>query len=342
MPLHSSRALVLLTAIVLLMCPKAATHAANPLTQSLHDLPLEALFTVENGSVEVGNVDGEPVIRWHINNGQTSILAMRTEHPLFDRLRYYDRMQFDFRIASGEIANFGLRAVGHVSGPRQYKVHSFNLAKVTTERNVWHFRELDLAVPYWFPWDNADGEGETGYFKLEALGIADDTVVELRGARLLRGLLYRKPDFETPITWPVKTDNDDGSITYTLEWIVINTSGVPTDLTAKIVSEHEHFDVTLDKDTEAVKAAGRATFTAKATMSKSAIESTAELYAEPLRVSFSLSHRPEVTSVWEGPLVRPLSDSAKQQVVFSEKRSCAAAQDTRGRQRRRAARGDQL
>jgi len=165
--------------------------------------------------------------------------------------------------------------------------------------------ELNMADAYWFPWDTADGEGEEGYFRLSALSIAPDTVVEFRDLRLVRGLLYLKPDYERPITWPVRTDNADGSVEYSLTYKVINSSGRPTDITARIASSHERFKVSLDKATQPVKASRVATFTLTATMSKADIGRSKELYAEPLRVIFGLSHRPEVSTLWTGQLVRP-------------------------------------
>src|SRR4051812_21753064 len=57
-------------------------------------------FEAQNGSIERVTIDNRPAIRWHINTGQTSTLTLRRDHPLFDRLRYYDRLQFEFRIVS--------------------------------------------------------------------------------------------------------------------------------------------------------------------------------------------------------------------------------------------------
>lgn len=63
---------------------------------------------------------------------------------------------------------------------------------------------------------NPDGEGEQGYFRLESLALAPGTVIELRNLRFTNDLVAVKPDFEGPITWPVKAVNPDGSVTYTL------------------------------------------------------------------------------------------------------------------------------
>lgn len=304
--------------IVLSAVLATSVLAAHPVVDNLTEHPVEELLAVENGTVESVSIDGQEGWRWRINAGQNSILAIRPEHPVYGRLRYYDRLRFDYRIASGEVSSIKLNAVGHVSGPRQYKVHNHRIAIATTLREVWHPTELNLADAYWFPWDSPDGEGEDGYFRFESLAIVPDTVVELRNVRLVRGLLYLKPDYERPVTWPTKTESEDGSVTYSLGYRVLNSSGRPADITAKIVSQHERFRVSLDKTSMSVKASKIASFTLTATMSKSDIERSEELYAEPLRVVFSLSHRPNVTTMWQGRLVRPLSKHVRRQVMLTE------------------------
>lgn len=294
-----------------------STFAAHPIVENLHDYPVEELLYLKNGSVEAASLDGRKAWRWKVNTGQSGDLAIRSEHELFDRLRYYDRLQFEYRIVSGEVSSISFNAVGHVSGPRQYKVHNQRIALVTTERKVWHQTELDLADAYWFPWDKPDGEGETGYFTFNALAIAPDTVIELRDVRLVRGLLYLKRDFQSPVTWPQKTENEDGSVTYTLDFGLLNTSGRPTSITAKVTSANQVFKTSLDNEAIEVKASQIASFKVTATMSKAALDASEELFAEPLRLEFATSHRPEATTRWAGRLVRPLSKGLRRQVMIA-------------------------
>ncbi len=297
--------------------------AAIPLVEDLTWLPAADLLTVENGSIEAVESGGRTIWRWKIETGQTSRLAIRADHPLFSQLRYFDRLQLEYRVAGGEINSFDLRALGHVSGPRQYKVHSFRIAVGTTPREAWQRDELDLAVPYWFPWDNPDGEGQEGYFRFEAMSVAPGTVIEIASARLIRGLIYRKPDYELPITWPVATNLADGSVAYTLSFTVLNSSGRPATIRARVASNHGRlgelgrFVVRLDHEQIDVQASQSATFKLTATIREADIAKTPELYSEPLWVTFAPAHEPEASTWWLGRLVRPLSAGVRRQVVLS-------------------------
>lgn len=303
--------------VVLTMTPGA--HAVNPPVYSMIDQPVDQLFEVENGSVEPVTRDGETVWRWHVPNGQNSLLSIRKDHPLYVALRYYDYFRFDYRVASGALSSMKWEAVGHVSGPRQYKVHNQRIAIVTTEKDVWHPTHLRLDDAYWFPWDNVDGEGEDGFFRLEAMSIEDDTVIEIRSARLIRALILLKPDYMQPVTWPIAKTNDDGSVTYSLQHRVINSSGQPADITAKVLSKNKRFKVAVEPEVQNVKSAKIGIFNVTATISKADIDATAELYEEPIFLEFAPAHRPEAVVLWEGQLVRPLSPNIKRQVMLTQR-----------------------
>jgi len=280
------------------------------------------LLDVTGGRLEVATVDGQTVYRWHLRNGVTSLLSMRPSHPLFDKLRYYDQFQCDFRVVSGDINGIGLAALGIVSGPRQYKVHQVSLALRTTTHDVWHKRDVDLSRPNWMPWDNPDGEGAEGYFRLDAMALAPDTVIELRNVRLVRQVIFIKPFYERPVTWFVKTDNDDGSVTYNATFHVLNTGGVPTRIAAAVVSEHKRFKVAIDPPSAEVncgRGGGIARFNVSATMSAKDIARSKELYAEPLCLRFTPAHEPDAYVFWQGYLVRPLSKTRRGQVVLARK-----------------------
>ena len=289
--------------------------AAYPPVQKLTEFDAKDLWTVENGSFNTK--DG--TITWSINSGQNSRLAINPTHPLFAKLRYYDRLQFDYRIASGAVSSIEFNALGHVSGPRQYKIHNQRVAIVTTPKRDWHSTELDLADAYWFPWDNPDGDGDEGFFRLDSMALEEGTTVEIRNLRLVRGLIYLKPDYVRPVTLPLKKENEDGSVTYTLDYKVLNTSGQPTTINAEILSKHEKFTVSLDAAGVEVKASKPASFQLSATISADTLANTPELFAEPLQILFSLDRLPGVTTLWQGKLVRPLSKGLRQQVVLPEK-----------------------
>ncbi|MHC4398468.1 MAG: alginate lyase family protein [Planctomycetota bacterium] len=294
--------------------PRAAP-AAHPLAEQLFQHDPEELFEVTNGALEKDGAGG--LLRWRVNTGQTSHLAVRPDHPLFDRLRYYDRLDLEFRIAGGEISGFGLEALGHVSGARQYKVHQTGLAVRTTSTGAWHHRQLDLARPSWFPWDDPDGSGRGGFFRFSALAIASDTVIELRNVRLTRSLLILKPDYELPATWPIKTQSPDGSITYTLPFRVLNASGGPTTIGAEVLSDHRRFKLALEPATAEVTSARIADFTLKATMSKQDLAAVPELYEEAVRLRFAMPEVPEAACLWQSVLVRPLTGLARRQVIVA-------------------------
>ena len=297
------------------LLPGAA--AAQPArVASLRPADAEALFRAENGTLEQATVDGESVLRWRPEAGQSARLALRADHPLFDQLRYYDRLRLSFRVAKGRINAFELRARGHVSGPRQYKVHQYNLAIRTTKRGVWHERDLALNQPFWLPWDKADGYDREMFFRLGATALTADTVIELRDVRLVRSRLYVKPDYQTPITWPRLTRTDEGGARYTIKLPVLNAGTRPTVITPKITSSHERFDVRIEPMESDVKVGRTATFKLTAELSADAIAETQDLYSEPLRVTFSAGDGDGAPAVWDGRLVRPLSKDVRRQALM--------------------------
>ncbi len=299
-----------------LLC--ALAHAAHPVVERFEAYDPAALLHVTNGTLETSTVDGQPVLRWRIHAGQTSELSLRPEHPVFDHLRYFDHLQFEFRIASGEIDGLSVRGLGIVSGARQHKVHEWNMAIRTTPAMVWYARDADFTRPNWFPWDNPDGEGRQGYLMFSAIANTPDTVIELRHVRLLSSALLVKPFYEFPVTWPLKTVNADGGITYRLTVQVLNISGKPADIAARVTSAHQRFKIALEQPVIAVKNSLAAEFTIAATLSQADIAASPELYAEPLRLAFTASSVPEAEATFETTLVRPLSAGLRRQVVLQE------------------------
>jgi hypothetical protein len=302
-------------ALLAFWCLLTAHHAAAQ-TAALSDENPATLWTVENGSIEKDAATG--VLRWHINDGQTSRLAINPASPLFARIYDYDLLQCEWRVASGEINELGLYALGRITGPRRGRVHQWTLGINTTSREVWHESILDLARPSWLPWNNPDGEGTDAYFRFECMALAPGTVIEFRNLRLKRALLRLKPDWEEPITWPIKTENADGSATYTLTYEVLNTSNHRADIEARVLSAHSKFKVAFETaKAENVAHGGRANFKLAATISAADIAATPELYAEPLRVAFAIAGAPDATSPWSGVLVRPLNKGLKHQLIVA-------------------------
>lgn len=300
------------------------------------------LFSAVNGKIGTAELDGIPVIRWSVNAGQTSRLELRTDNPLFLRLRYYDRFEFEFRVVSGEISNMDMQALGHVSGAYQSKVHEWHLAVHGQAQQDWRSRQLDLARPAWYPWDNPDGDGG-GFFRLSALALVPDTVIELRGLRFSRAILRLKPDFELPVTWPVLTRNADGSANYTVEYMIYNAAGQPVEVEGAVVSGHKRFEVSLKNANAAAGAPPGAkvalksnqvgTFELTAKIKADDIKATDELYEEALELTFSIVGDNDSTCRWKGFLVRPLSTELHRQVVIPQHdleiiRSKIAAGDT--------------
>lgn len=305
--------IVFIWGICLLYIP----YAANAQTLALDNAEdLSTLWTVENGSLEKDPQND--VLRWYINNGQSSRLAINPTHSLFAQLRDYDLLQCEWRVASGEINEAGLYALGHVTGPRRGRVHQWTLGINTTPRQVWHESVLDLARPSWLPWNNPDGEGAITYFRFEGMALAPDTVIEFRNLRLKRAQVALKPNWEAPVTWPLKMENADGSVTYNLTYEVLNNANRRADLEARILSTNDKFKVAFEQDKFTNVAHGaRAVFQLTATISRDDIASTPELYAEPLRVAFSAAGESDSAWPWNGVLVRPLSKGLKRQLVVT-------------------------
>lgn len=274
------------------------------------------LFTVVNGTVEKAVVDGVPVIRWKPVAGQASTLEVRREHPIFARMLEFDRLLFEVR-TTGVVNDIGITALGHVSGPRRNRIHQTGMAVLTTPTNVWLTREFDFNRPNWLPWINPDGDTSDSFFRISCLALEPGSTIEIRSARFVRGLVSVKPAFEMPITWPVKAEAADGSVTYTMDVHVTNGSTRPTTLAAKIASKHERFKVTLDKDKLEAKNGATVVFKVTATISKDAIASSPELYDEPLLITFATQEAPEAVAWYRERLVRPLSKGLLTQVIVA-------------------------
>jgi len=268
-----------------------------------------------NSRLEAVEEAGEPVLRWHLEAGQNAEISLLPDSPAYQHLRDRDRLELEFRIASGQVDSLDLYAKGHVGGPRRYKVHQWTLGILTTPPKVWHARELDLWRPNWFPWDQQDGG--PAHFTLRALPVAPGTVVELRRVRLTRSQIIVKPYFEAPITWPIREDQPDGSVVYKLSIPVLNASGVPTEIRAALTSAHEHFKVTLEPEGLPAKNGETVTFTATATLpAKSAAPL---LHAETIRIAFSTGDDPQNSvATFAMPVVRPLPANLRRSFLLSE------------------------
>ena len=276
-------------------------------TEKLEDFAVADFWSTTNSRVEKAEVDGEPVLRWEPEAGKSATLEMKPTHPLFSRLRYFDRLECEFRIVRGQFDELELRAMGHVSGPRQYKVHQWRLGIVTTEPGVWHSRQLDLSRPTWFVWDEMFKDGVDPHFQFGVLAMVPGTVIELRRLRLLSTPLVIKPFFEYPITWPVRAEGADGSSVYTMRLDVLNASGRACTIQAALASKHERFQVSVEPASQEVQNGKTATFAVTARISKADVEAVQELYSETVRLAFSSKEDPETVSTFEMPVTRPLS-----------------------------------
>lgn len=294
--------------------PMEGIRAAHAAVERLDAGDIQTLWSAVNSRLERGEVDGKPVLRWFLEPGQTGELLLK--NPLFGRLRYYDRLEFEFRIASGQLDNLELWAQGHVSGSRRYKVHQWGLAILTTRPGIWHQRQIDLARPSWLPWDKADGQED--HFFLSALSVAPETAIEIRGMRLMAVPVDVKPFFEQPVTWPVRSDGDDGSIVYTLKTQVLNTGEHPATIRTTLESKHEKFDVSIEPQEVKVPYGGRAEFTIRARMAPENIASSPELFSETIRVGFHTDENPDAVSTFEMPVTRPLSKGLRKQFIIPE------------------------
>lgn len=271
------------------------------------------LWATENGRVEA---DAEGVLRWELDAGKNAALALRPTHPLFARLKDFNRFEFEFRIAGGRVDHLNFVAQGHVSGTRRYKVFEWQLAASTTPRDRWLVRLLDLERPNWFPWDKP--EGNRPRFQFDAVALEPGTVIELRNLRLMAPPLAIKPFFEFPITWPRRSEGPEGGVTYTFTPQVLNISGGPLKVTAKVVSQHKHFTVAVEPASLEVENGKVAEFKVTATMTAKEIAATPELFSESVRIAFAANDTPETASAFEMTVTRPLSKAITQPFVLSE------------------------
>ena len=302
---------------------------AHPVRRTLLPDDPSSLWKATNSRIEAVQRGGETIYRWHLRAGQEAALALRQDHPLLEALRHYDYLPLRFRIASGELSQMNLRALGHVSGPRRYKVHSYGLAIRTTPSDQWHLRVPELVRPNWFPWDDPDGSEHRRFFRVEAVALGPGTVVELREMSLVQGMIRLKPDFLEPATWPILRRGEDGGATYTFSHHVVNAASRPVDVRAEIVSDNTRFDLTVAVGPEADAGAGirataadvkngrKAVFTVRGRLSAEDIARVPELYSERVVVAFRPVHESAAEILWEGHLTRPLSSEVRRQVVLA-------------------------
>lgn len=280
-----------------------------------------ALFSSKSGTFGVVTNAGETVMRWQPEAGQEAVLEIPADSPLLEKMKSMDRMNLEYRIVSGRINDLGFTMRGLVSGHRRYKVHSTGLAHATTTKGEWHARYLELSRPNWFPWDNPDGDGADQFFRFSTLALEPGTVIEFRNISANTGWLQLKPDFELPVTWPFPTLKPDGSLEYRIVWQLLNASGKSDFLNASLLSTHDKFKVsfvTNDVDLRVGSYSGGFPFEMVAVISADDARKAPPLYAEPVRVKFSLKNRPDVAVFWQGQLVAPLPAGTRRQVVFNE------------------------
>jgi hypothetical protein len=309
MKLFSKRKRNTLAATALISLATAFAIAGSCADEPSLRLTDPAAFQVTNGSLE--SQDG--VLRWHVANGSNSVLDLKP--PLVDQLHGYDLLQFDLRVVSGGISTVEVNTLGNLGGDRRNKVANWTVAVSTMPHEEWRPHTLVLARPAWFPWDDPAGSAVDHYFHFECLGVEPNTVVEIRNLRFTRALLYLKPDYEAPFTWPMKKVNDDGSVSYTIGYRVLNMSNRPDTIAARVLSTNPRFKVAFDKTELPAKNGETVAFNLTATISASDIAATKELYREPLDVEFAPASAPQAGWAWHGDLVRPLSSGFHRQVL---------------------------
>ena len=311
--LHVPRFFVMKNTYLLSFLCLVTISARAASSEKLEALP--DLWVASNSRMEKVELDGETVLRWEPQAGKSATLAVNPESALFNRLRYFGRLEFEFRIVQGQFDELEFRAMGHVTGPRQYKVHQWRLGTLTTLPGVWHPRQLELDRPNWMPWDQADGTDPQ--FLFGVLATMPDTVIELRRLRLSSPTFVVKPFFEYPITWPVRSDGPDGSAVYTMTISVLNTSGRTSTIQAAVASPHERFQVAIEPSSRDLKNGEVGTFEVTSSITKANIAAVPELYSEIVRVAFSSTKAPAAISTFEMPLTRPLAPGLNRQIVIS-------------------------
>lgn len=286
----------------------------------LEGAPADSLFKAQGGSWGVATNENEPVLRWQPEAGQTAVLELPPGSPLLERMKSMDWLDLEYRIVCGRVDDLGLSTRGLVSGHRRYKVHNTGIARSTTKTGVWHPFDLELARPNWFPWDNPDGSDADVFFRFSALALEPGTVIEFRRMTAHTGWLQLKPDFELPVTWPFPAVRPDGSVEYRITWQLLNASGKADILSAELLSTHRLFQPVFVTNNVETRVGGVAAvpFELVAVLPAEAARTAPALYAEPLRVKFSLRNRPDVAVYWSGDLVAPLPAGTRRQVVFSD------------------------
>jgi len=281
-------------------------HAREPVAD-LHELPFENLFSVTNGRIE----RQEAGFQWTIPKGQTSTLALSQSCPVLKRLRYYDRLLFDYRIASGRIQFlFNVNAFGIRPGPRQGKMYQWHIGLPTTPPKQWHPTQIVFDVPAWLPWNNKDGQEHECILNLEVGAGSEDLVLELRNLKLVPDHVYVKPWWLVPVSFP-QTKGD----AYEAQYEVANPGPGKRKVTAEVRSSHDAFEVTVEPDAVEMLPFRTQTFTVRAKPVKDGLP---ELHKENLVVAFVPEDAPGAAYLASSWLVRPLTEGYRKQVIYSQ------------------------
>ncbi|MFQ5807989.1 MAG: heparinase II/III family protein [Armatimonadota bacterium] len=280
--------------------------------------PLQDLFEVASGEIAQRRAkDGTAVYRWVIGGGQTSVLELADACPFKSRLRYFDRLLFEYQIAEGQVSSLGVSAFGHVPGPRQGKVHQWGLAAITTPAGTWRTVQIDLDQPSWFPWDKKDGQDTDTFLRLKALAASPRVVIELRNVRLAPDYIWLKPYWQTPVEWPRLVKDEDGAESYEMTFRVSNLGPGAQRVTAEVASDHELFQVSVTPTEADIAPFSEETFTMRAGFDAQKAQRRPLLYNEDLTIAFLPESDPEAVYLGQTWLVVPLSGEHRRQVVYA-------------------------
>ncbi|MDP6355032.1 MAG: heparinase II/III family protein, partial [Planctomycetota bacterium] len=248
---------------------------------------------------------------WTVPRGQTSTLSLSQEAASLKRLRYFDRLLFDYRITSGRIQFlFNVDAFGHRSGPRQAKVHQWHIGLPTTARDQWHVMQIVFDVPAWLPWNSKDGQEHETFLNMEIGAGAEDLVVELREMKLVPDYLFLKPWWISPVTFPRRTE--DG---YEVKYPLANLGPGERKVNVSVRSSHQAFEVTVDPTQVEIAPFKTQTFTVRAKQKAAGLP---ELTKEDLILAFIPDDEPEAAYLATSRLTKPLKKDYRRQVIYSQ------------------------
>ena len=254
-----NRRLIFILAVLIPALAKSATTEPAHLID-LSTFPPEKVWRTANSTItSAKNADGKTIWRWQIGAGE-GFLWLNEDLPVHAQLQDFQRLNYEVNFADRQIELFWPRTMGVLKPPFDKMFCEWNLYYFSHPHKTWLPTQQILDDPSWFAHWASQIPPEIQLDRTHLLGFAclakgPGCVVELRNVRLIRDCIrVEKPYLTNPIGWPV-AETAEGNTRYRTPYFVKNLEDNPTQVSAKLTSQHKLFDIKIEP-AEATIAAG--------------------------------------------------------------------------------------